>query len=66
MTSEGANSTYVRPKRKPLYVNNDIDEIYVRSVEDMRYLKMMDERSSHSILKKTSSEPQKGIEPATF
>ena len=31
-----------------------------------RYLKMTDERSSSSILRKTISEPLKGIEPATF
>ena len=29
MGSKGASSTYVRPKRKPLYVNNDIDEINI-------------------------------------
>ena len=29
MVSQGASSTYVRPKCKPLYVNHDIDEIYI-------------------------------------
>ena len=27
MESQGASSTHVRPKRKPLYINNDMDEI---------------------------------------
>ena len=32
MVSKGASSTYVRPKRKPLYVNNYIDEINILEV----------------------------------
>ena len=38
-------------KRKPLSVNNDIDEVYVfRNVRAWRYLEMIDEQSSSSIL----------------
>ena len=56
----------MRPKWNPPYDNNDIDEIYFRSVKASKYFKMIDNRSSSSILRKTISEPQMGIEPATF
>ena len=37
MDSQGASSfdLYVRPKRKPLYIANDIDEIYMLDVWEL-------------------------------
>ena len=35
MVSWDASSTYVRPKRKPLHANNDIDEIYILEMREL-------------------------------
>ena len=40
--------------------------LYIRYMRAWKYLKMIDEWSSSPILRKTISEPQTGIEPATF
>ena len=66
MASQGASSTYMCDLSGSHYILIMIDAVSdFRNVRAWIYLEI-DERSSSSIFRKTISEPQTEIEPATF